>query len=60
MEGSVLCHPFKKNGTGTAQLQGVYQNYQGSHTATLHHNNSKGQHQVGEPWHVAQPDCGII
>ena len=24
MEGSVLCYPFKKNGTCTAQSQGVY------------------------------------
>ena len=57
MEGSVLCHPFKRNGTGIAQLQGVYQNYQASHTL---HNNSEGQHQAEEPWHVAQPDYGII
>ena len=41
-EGGVLCHPLKKNGTGTAQLQGVHQNYQASHSATLLHNNSKG------------------
>ena len=60
MEGGVLCHPFKKNGTGTAQSQRVHQNYQASHTAILLHNNSKGQYQAEEPWHAVQPDCGII
>ena len=49
MESGVLWHPFKKIGTDTAQLQGVHQNCQASHAATLLYNNSKGQHQVEEP-----------
>ena len=56
MESSVLCHPVKKIGTGTAQSKRVHQDYQSSHTATFLYNNYKGQHQAKEPWCAAQPD----
>ena len=51
----MLCHPLKEIGTGTTQKEGIHQNHQASHTAILLHNNNKGQLQVAEPWHVAQP-----
>ena len=46
MESSVLWHPVKKIGAGTAQSKRVHQDYKASHTATLLYNNYKGQHKL--------------